>query len=81
MDIIHRQKPFLKAITSAANRNRRKHVIKHVIKHANKDQVNAVGEIVLNLLKKKCACNTRHHGKIKTLQANPETNWKSSCIA
>ena len=48
MDIIHRQKPLLKAITSAANRNRRK----HLIKHANKDQVNAVSEIVLNLLKK-----------------------------
>ena len=47
MERIHRQKPFLKAITSAANRNRRN----ALIKHANKDQVNAVSEIVLNLLK------------------------------
>ena len=47
MEIIHRQKPFLKAITSAANKNRRN----ALIKHANKDQVNAVSEIVLNLLK------------------------------
>ena len=34
-------------MTSAANRNRRN----TLIKHANKDQVNAVSEIVLNLLK------------------------------
>ena len=38
---------FLKAITSAANRNARK----ALIKHANKDQVNAVSEIMMNLLK------------------------------
>ena len=37
---------FLKAITSAANRNARK----ALIKHANKDQVNAVSEIMMNLL-------------------------------
>ena len=37
---------FLKAITSAANRNARK----ALIKHANKDQVNAV-MIMMNLLK------------------------------
>ena len=47
MERIHRQKPFLKAITSATNRNRRN----ALIKHAHKDQVNAVSEIVLNLLK------------------------------
>ena len=47
MDRIRRQKTFLKAITSAANRNARK----ALIKHANKDQVNAVSEIVMNLLK------------------------------
>ena len=47
MERIHGQKPFLKAMTSAANRNRRS----TLIKHANKDQVNAVSEIVLNLLK------------------------------
>ena len=47
MERIHGQKPFLKAMTSAANRNRRN----ALIKHANKDQVNAVSEIVFNLLK------------------------------
>ena len=47
MERIHGQKPFLKAMTSAANRNRRN----TLIKHANKEQVNAVSEIVLNLLK------------------------------
>ena len=46
MDRIRRQKTFLKAITSAANRNARK----ALIKHANKDQVNAV-MIMMNLLK------------------------------
>ena len=25
--------------------------------------------------------HTRHHGQIKTLQTNPEANWKSSRIA
>ena len=47
MERIRRQKTFLKAITSAANRIARK----ALIKHANKDQVNAVSEIVMNLLK------------------------------
>ena len=47
MDRIRRQKTFLKAITSAANRNGRK----DLIKQANKDQVNAVSEIAMNLLK------------------------------
>ena len=47
MDRIRRQKMFLKAITSVANRNARK----ALIKHANKDQVNAVSKIVMNLLK------------------------------
>ena len=46
MDRIRRQKMFLKAITSAANRNARK----ALIKHTNKDQVNAV-MIMMNLLK------------------------------
>ena len=46
MDRIRRQKTFLIAITSAANRNARK----ALIKHANKDQVNAV-MIMMNLLK------------------------------
>lgn len=47
MDRIRRQRPFLQAIVSSANRNRRK----DFIKHANKDQVNAISEIILNLLK------------------------------
>ena len=47
MDSIRRQTPFLQAIVSSVNRNRRK----AFIKHANKDPVNAVTEIELNLLK------------------------------
>lgn len=47
MGRIRRQKPFLQAITRVAKRNIRK----GPLKHANKDQINAVSEIVLNLLK------------------------------
>ena len=47
MERIRRQKTFLKAITAAAYRNARK----DLIKHANKDQINAISEIVMNLLK------------------------------
>ena len=47
MDSIRRQRPFLQAIVSSVNRNRRK----DFIKHANKDPVNAVTEIEVNLLK------------------------------
>lgn len=45
---IRRRRLFLQAIVSTANSNRRK----YLIKYANKDQVNAVSEIVLNLPKK-----------------------------
>ena len=49
MDRIRRQKTFLKTITNVTNRNMRK----DLLKHANKDQVNAVSEIVLNVFKNK----------------------------
>ena len=71
MDRIRRQRPFLQAIVSSANRNRRK----DFIKHANKDQVNAISEIILNLLKKK---NT---GKVTTVQVDIASYWESIRIA
>ena len=42
-----RQKPFLKSILREANRKRRN----ALVDQANKDQINAVSELVLNTLK------------------------------
>lgn len=47
MNRFKQQVPFLRAIVKSANKNRRK----DLIKHANKDQINAASEMVLNLLK------------------------------
>ena len=44
---LKRQLPFLRSIISTANRNRRR----DMLKHANKDQINAISEMTLNLLK------------------------------
>ena len=46
-DRMVRQKPFLKSILREANRKRRK----ALVDYANKDQINAVSELVLNTLK------------------------------
>ena len=43
---LRRQRPFLEAILKEANRNRRQ----EMLEHANADQINAVSEMVLNLL-------------------------------
>ena len=51
MKRIQRQKPFLQAIVPNADRNRRK----ELTKHANKDQIDAVSEIVLNSTSKQRA--------------------------
>ena len=44
---LRRQRPFLEAILKEANRNRRQ----EMLEHANADQINAVSEMVLNLLR------------------------------
>ena len=44
---LRRQRPFLEAILKAANRNKRQ----EMLEHANADQINAVSEMVLNLLR------------------------------
>ena len=44
---LRRQRPFLEAILKEANRNRRQ----EMLDHANADQINAVSEMVLNLLR------------------------------
>ena len=47
MKRLRRQLPFLRSVLKEANRLKRQ----ELLQHANADQVNAVGELVLNLLK------------------------------
>ena len=47
MKRLRRQLPFLRSVLKEANRFKRQ----ELLKHANADQVNAVSELVLNLLK------------------------------
>jgi len=49
MNRLRRQRPFLNSIPKEANRFKRQ----ELLKHANADQINAVSEMVLNLLKKR----------------------------
>ena len=49
MKNIKRNLPFIKTIFRQANRYKRQ----DMLRHANKDQINAVSEIALNLLKKR----------------------------
>ena len=47
MKRLQRQWPFLKSVLKEANRQKRQ----ELLQHANADQINAVSELVLNLLK------------------------------
>ena len=47
MKRLRRQLPFLRSVLKEANRFKRQ----ELLQHANADQVNAVSELVLNLLK------------------------------
>ena len=49
MNRLKRQRPFLQSVLNEANRYKRQ----ELLQHANADQVNAVSEMVLNLLKKR----------------------------
>ena len=49
MKRVNRHLPFLKSILQEANRLKRQ----DLLKHANADQINALSEVVLNLLKNK----------------------------
>ena len=44
---LQRQLPFLQSVLTQANRNKRH----DLLQHANADQINAISELVLNLLK------------------------------
>jgi len=52
MSRLRRQRPFLESILKEANRKRRR----HMLQHANADQINAISEMILNLLKKTDPC-------------------------
>ena len=47
MSLRKRQLPFLRSLIRSSNRNIRK----DILKRANKDQINAINEVTLNLLK------------------------------
>ena len=61
MKLLRRQRPFLDSILKEANRNRRR----QMLEHANADQINAVIEMVLNLLKNRIPVNASTYGKLK----------------
>ena len=47
MKRLYRQRPFLEAVLQEANRRKRQ----DLFQHANADQINAISELALNLLK------------------------------
>lgn len=49
MKRLHQQRPFLESILKEANRFKRQ----DMLQHANADQINAVSELILNLLKRR----------------------------
>lgn len=53
--------PFIQSILKEANRFKRQ----DKIRHANKDQINALSEITLNLLKKNIPVTKKTVGKLK----------------
>ena len=61
MKLLRRQRPFLDSILKEANRNRRR----QMLEHANADQINAVSEMVLKLLKNRIPINASTYGKLK----------------
>ena len=61
MERLLRQRPFLDSILKEANRFKRQ----ELLTHANGDQIDAVSEMVLNLLKKRIPINAKTYGKLK----------------
>ena len=51
MKRLRRQRPFLESILNESNRFKRQ----ELLEHANADQINAISEMTLNLLKKRVA--------------------------
>ena len=61
MNRLRRQRPFLEGILKEANRYKRQ----DLLTHANADQINAVSEMVLNLLKNRIPVKPRTLSKLK----------------
>ena len=61
MKSTQRQVHFLEAILKEAKANKRH----DLIRHANKDQINAMSELTLNLLKNKLPIHTKHVIRLK----------------
>ena len=60
MKRLRRQRPFLESILKKANRYKRQ----DMLTHANADQINAVSEMVLNLLKQRIPIDVATYGKL-----------------
>ena len=63
MNRLRRQAPFLDSVLKQANRHKRQ----ELLQHANADQINAVSEMVLNLLKKRIPVQS---STLRTLQGH-----------
>ena len=61
MKRLRRQRPFLTRVLKEANRRKRQ----QLLQYADKDQINAISEMVLNLLKKRIPINATTYGKLK----------------
>jgi len=61
MKRLRRQRNFLESVLKEANRNKRQ----QLLQYANADQINAVSEMVLNLLKKRIPIDAVTYGKLK----------------
>ena len=61
MKRLRRQRHFLKSVLKEFNGNKRQ----RMLKYADKDQINAISEMVLNLLKKRIAISALTYGKLK----------------
>jgi len=64
MKRLRRQCHFLESVLKEANRRKRQ----ELLQHANKDQINAVSEMVLNLLKRKIPIDAVTYGKLKGIK-------------
>ena len=61
MNRLRRQRPFLESILKEGNRYKRQ----DLLTHANADQINAVSEMVMNLLKNRIPIQPRTLGRLK----------------
>ena len=61
MKRLRRQRPFLQSVLKEANQKKRQ----QMLTYANKDQINAISEMVLNLLKKRIPIKPQTLTKLK----------------